>query len=350
MLQSVISLIIVLFFLGGLSDDDSVKRNYSETLYELLKNHNMPSGFFYELVQHLQSDADRFQNIFTPLLYIIRSESQRGMIRRVDVSLNVFHLIYEFSIGSIADSTNLGPLQLLADLCEYRNGTARPFCTLLTRLSNWLVMDPLTEAVGREFAKFTYMGPFLCTSSLFAEDDPRIASKLGAFGSSASPSESARPVVQSLQQEAELTRNLLHKVFYALLSNAASREPTLNWIALALKRNEKRSMINVESRLVAGDGFFLNLAAVMHQLSLKIKLDKVDVYYPFHPQGRLTSSTSGETKIRVDSQENQDWLKQLQQSGHVWQVRISLYFRTHGHTFIVILLIRSVNSPPNVGS
>lgn len=190
----------------------------------------------------------------------------------------------------------------------------------MTRLSNWLVMDPLTEAVGREFAKFTYLGPFLCNASLFVEDDPKIAIKLGASGASASSPESSRPVVQSLQQEAELTRNLLHKVFYALLANGASREPTLNWIALVLKRNEKRSMINVESRLVAGDGFFLNLAAVMHQLSLKIKLDKVDIYYPFHPQGRLTSSIAGETKIRVDSQENQEWLKQLQQSGHVWQV------------------------------
>ncbi len=111
------------------------------------------------------------------------------------------------------------------------------------------------------------------------------------------------------------------QVFYALLSNGASREPTLSWIALALRRNEKRSMINVESRLVAGDGFFLNLAAVMHQLSLKIKLDKVDVYYPFHPQGRLTAGVAGETKVRVNSQEHNEWIERLKQTpGHVWQV------------------------------
>ena len=79
-------------------------------------------------------------------------------------------------------------------------------------------------------------------------------------------------------------------------------------------------MINVESRLVAGDGFFLNLAAVMHQLSLKIKLDKVDFYYPFHPNGRI--NVASETKIKVDSHEGQQWLQQLNQpqSGHVWQV------------------------------
>lgn len=84
----------------------------------------------------------------------------------------------------------------------------------MTRLSNWLVTDPLTEAVGREFARFTYLGPFLSSASLFAEDDPRIPAKLlaasGADASVATP-ESMRPVVTSLQQEIELTRNLLHK-------------------------------------------------------------------------------------------------------------------------------------------
>jgi ubiquitin conjugation factor E4 B len=105
------------------------------------------------------------------------------------------------------------------------------------------------------------------------------------------------------------------------LANSGSREATLQWIAIALKRNEKRSMINVESRLVAGDGFFLNLAAVMHQLSLKIKLDKVDIFYPFHPQSRISNSVANETKIKVNSQESQQWVEQLNQpdSGHIWQ-------------------------------
>lgn len=80
-------------------------------------------------------------------------------------------------------------------------------------------------------------------------------------------------------------------------------------------------MINVESRLVAGDGFFLNLAAIMHQLSLKIKLDKVDTFYPFHPQSRISASVTNDTKIKVNSQESQQWVEQLNQaeSGHVWQ-------------------------------
>ena len=161
---------------------------YYDILYQQLKVHNIPSGFFYEFVQHLQSDSVRFQKIFSPLLYAIRSESQRG---------------------SIADSSHQAALQVLSDLCEYRSNanSPRPFCTLITRMNNWLV-EPLTEAAGREFAKFTFLGPFLC-ASLFAEDDPRIAEKLKSSSTSA---EASRPIVSSLQQEIELTRQLLHKV------------------------------------------------------------------------------------------------------------------------------------------
>jgi len=166
---------------------------YYDILYQQLKNHILPSGFFYEFVQHLQSDTVRFQKIFSPLLYAIRTESQRG---------------------SIADSSHQGALQVLAELCEYRsspNSSNRPFCTLITRMSNWLV-EPVTEAAGREFAKFTFLGPFLC-ASLFAEDDTRIADKLKSSSTSA---EASRPIVSSLQQEMDLTRQLLHKAYVLL--------------------------------------------------------------------------------------------------------------------------------------
>lgn len=116
------------------------------------------------------------------------------------------------------------------------------------------------------------------------------------------------------------TKEFLFQVFYALLANNGSREATLQWITLALKFNEKRSMMNVESRLVAGDGFCMNLAAIMHQMSTKIKLERVDQYYPFHPRGRLTANVSGETKIKVTSQDHQQWTDELSraESGHVW--------------------------------
>ena len=106
-----------------------------------------------------------------------------------------------------------------------------------------------------------------------------------------------------------------------MLSNESSREPTLSWIALVIRYNEKRCMINVEWNLVASDIFFLNLVAVMHLLSLQIKLEEVDVFYPFHPKGRLTAGVARDTKIRVYSQEHMIWIEGLQQNpDHVWKV------------------------------
>lgn len=172
---------------------DTRIKNYYELLYEGLKTHSLPSGFFFEFVQYLQADAVRFQNIFSPLLLIIRNESQKG---------------------SICDGSHRSALQILSDLCEHRanaNSSTRPFCNLMTHMSNWLI-NPMTEATGREFAKFSYLGPFLCTS-LFAEDDPRMAEKLKEI-----PSDSLRSVVTGLQQEIDFTRTLLHKVL-SLLAN-----------------------------------------------------------------------------------------------------------------------------------
>lgn len=81
-------------------------------------------------------------------------------------------------------------------------------------------------------------------------------------------------------------------------------------------------MINVELKLVASDIFFLNLVAVMHKLSLSIKLDEVDFFYPFHPQGRLTADVARDTKILVCTmQEHIEWSEGLQQTpDHVWKV------------------------------
>ncbi len=84
--------------------------------------------------------------------------------------------------------------------------------------------------------------------------------------------------------------------------------------------------MDIESGLAVGDGFFLNLVTVMHQLSLKIKLHQVDAFYPFHPKGRLTEGVAELTKVGVSSQEHSDWVERLKKSPHhVWQVLISIY-------------------------
>ena len=58
-------------------------------------------------------------------------------------------------------------------------------------------------------------------------------------------------------------------------------------------------MENAKLCLVASDGFFLNLAAVMHQLSYEIKLDEVDSHYPFHQQSRIFEDILNKRKLKL---------------------------------------------------
>jgi hypothetical protein len=62
-----------------------------------------------------------------------------------------------------------------------------------------------------------------------------------------------------------------------------------------------------DERVVSGDGFMLNFLSVLQQLSIKIKLDKVDATYPNHPKSRVGLSPD-DTRLKCTTQELQDWL------------------------------------------
>lgn len=142
---------LALLLEGSLAEP--INMSYHEKLFKLLKNHSVPTKFFNNFVNNLVSDAVRFNSVFSPLLLTIRKEYQKG---------------------SISNGLHSAALQVLADLCEIRTGdNARPFCNLMTKLSNWIV-NPLTEAIGREFVQRTYLGSFLWTS-MFANDHKSIA-------------------------------------------------------------------------------------------------------------------------------------------------------------------------------
>ena len=53
----------------------------------------------------------------------------------------------------------------------------------------------------------------------------------------------------------------------------------------------------------------LNLLSVLQQLSVKIKVDKVDAMYPYHPRGRL--NLKDDSRLKYSSQEVTEWLEKL---------------------------------------
>lgn len=61
---------------------------------------------------------------------------------------------------------------------------------------------------------------------------------------------------------------------YNLIVNLGSRDMTLTYITKVLVYNEKRCKMRVDERIIAGDGFMLNLLTTLQELSVKV----IDIY------------------------------------------------------------------------
>ncbi|CAN8015971.1 unnamed protein product, partial [Ixodes persulcatus] len=220
-------------------------------LSPLLKQ-SLPRGFLQEMMCVAHQDQTCFAQVFGPLL--------QGLVQRMR------------QCSLLTDSFK-APLQALVELCDLRcpPSSARPFCDLMVQDPLWLP-QPVSAATGKEVARLSLLGPFLGLS-VFAEDDARIVNAY--YLQSAMSSENMHFVNKSLQSMLEFARIQMHHVFRALLMNAGSREKVLGYIASVLRANEKRSQLQVNERLVATDGFMLNLMVVLQMLAVKVKPDKV---------------------------------------------------------------------------
>jgi ubiquitin conjugation factor E4 B len=247
----------------------------------------LPRGFLTELVTRTHTNDKLFSSVFSPLL--------QGLYRMMQNA-------------SIVGEEHRMPIQTLFELADIRCGS-RPICTLITKQVQFM-LEPCTPAQGREIVRTSFLGPFLSVS-VFAEDEPKVAEKFFSGNSS-----SDKSLNHTLQLELENTRNLQHRIFHYLLANPESRDACLNYLAKVLKYNEKRSQLQMEERSLAGDGFMLNLLSVLQMLSLKIKLDKMDFLYPFHPETLI--SVANDTRLKYTSQDVATWLQGLE-SVHQFQ-------------------------------
>ena len=72
----------------------------------------------------------------------------------------------------------------------------------------------------------------------------------------------------------------------------------------------------MDYRNVCSDGMALNMLHVFQQLSIKIKVDKIDCFYLHHPKCRINMKDV--TRLKASSQEVTDWITSLSTSLHVY--------------------------------
>ena len=258
----------------------------SSPLYSLLAQEQMPFDMTVSLVSLLAEDQASLAAVFSPLLQHCLTESSRHR--------------------SLTSPQHLPPLLTLTSLVKLRlpSGT-RPLADLLSLQHQWFP-PPLTPAAGLEVVALSYMGPFLAPS-VFPEEDPAVAEDYfkELTGSGAQQQQQVKAAQSALQPAMELLRTQLHQMFHEVLANKASRGPLLAWLSEAVARNSKRTQLQANERLVAGDGFMLNLVSVLQHLCSKVKQDKVDAGYLHRPGCRI--DISEDSRLKASSQEAKDW-------------------------------------------
>jgi ubiquitin conjugation factor E4 B len=122
------------------------------------------------------------------------------------------------------------------------------------------------------------------------------------------------------------SQTLLHKVVHGILSNVASREKCIQFLAEVLRRNSGRTKIQGDRRENTSDGPMLNYLSVCQLLSLKVRLDKIDSYYPFHPNSVV--DLKSDTRINSSSAELEEWVQSLGKFSPLFQSKWDWpYFR-----------------------
>ena len=253
-------------------------------LYTHLTDDNFPPGLLEDLVSLLAPHPQAFSAVFTPLL---------------------LHCLEEVQKSRLVNSRFQVPLLSLTRLIETRlSSGARPVADLLVSLTNWLP-DSLTQAAGAEIVGLSFLGPFLAPS-VFPEEDPGVAEQY--FAGDSITSYQVKSAQGELQPSLEIYRAQLHDVFYPILVTKSARPACLSWLAAALSRKSKRQQLQTNERLVAGDGFMLNLVSLLQLLCSKVKQDKVDPRYLYMDSCRL--DTADDSRLKATSQEFKEYQEQ----------------------------------------
>lgn len=255
-------------------------------LTQFLLKGKVPRGFMNEILNRAAMNQVLMEKIFNPIIQ---------------------HLHCLMRTASFVGSTHRKPIEVLNELTSlplFASKNTLPICTLIAKLKEFMP-EPLTTNIGRELSYTSYLGPFLSVS-LFAEDDPTVIDKLLNFTSLSDKT----GLIGTLRQELQTTRNELNKIMYNLVVNSCSRDTTLDYISKVLVSNEKRCKMRVDERTIAGDGFMLNLLSALQELSVKIKLDKVDPMYMFNSKHSLIDLSS-DTRLKFTSQEAAEWISTL---------------------------------------
>ncbi|XP_017859364.1 PREDICTED: ubiquitin conjugation factor E4 B [Drosophila arizonae] len=246
------------------------------TLLELMYMDRVSESFLIDLVAETYQQREIFDEIFGQLLRGLFSGMQRNIC---------------------SSKINTQQIEWLSKLVVIKVGNVRPIADLVARQPNYI--PPIcTKIPGREIVKCSFLGPFLSVS-LFAEENVK-------FAEYTTKNKLEETSISRLRWELHSMRTHMHTVFHSLCVNASSRPKTLEYISQILRHNDRRVQFASDEKLLARDGFVINLMSVLQQLSVKIKLDRIDPN--FHYYSNSLVNIEQDTKIRYSEEEYKNFL------------------------------------------
>ncbi|KAL3691495.1 hypothetical protein R1sor_005146 [Riccia sorocarpa] len=245
---------------------------------------SLPPGFLDHLVKRFEEDGveEIFNPVFKDLQQSVMKVSPLGPFQ--------------------------GPLRALVLLASFPS-----LAKALVKHPSW---HPQGEFVnGRSLEVTSLLGPFFHISvipdhQVFGNGEPDVGLQCFSDAENRRPADinSSSATIKSVMHQ---LYEGLHELLLKLLRAPETREPVLQYLADLIQKNAKREAIQANPFIIASNGMFVSLSAVMLRLcepfldSTFSKKDKIDAGYVLH-KGRLDFSSL--TALHATSEEVARWV------------------------------------------
>ncbi|TID15671.1 ubiquitin conjugation factor E4 [Venturia nashicola] len=188
-------------------------------------------------------------------------------------------------------------------------------------LRNCVRYVPLVEALtqspaflldgipAEQIEHHTLLGPFFALSPLHAN----VAANY-FMGAQARDESFIRQSQNALQMTLRAHQEELLDITNCIIKSAKGpRERMLDWFAMIVNKNHKRRAMNVDERKVSGDGFMVNVTAILDRLCepfMDVSYTKVDKIDPAYLRRSPRVLIEDETKINADQKASDEFYAQ----------------------------------------
>ncbi|CAI4224160.1 unnamed protein product [Auanema sp. JU1783] len=229
------------------------------------------------------TDSEELEEVFNPIL---------DMLKNIFICQELCDNFDEYIILSYNCVINLINVTL--------PDKSKPICDIIVRRPDFLYEETETKASARETSTLSFLGAFLSFGMLSDEGLPETPRKY--YDVKAYPENDECSILHKSYHNRLLTmRRHMHTIVHTFIVYGSTRSRTLNWFEHIIEKNSNRAKMRATAAHLCNDNFICNFLWILFELSQKIAVGKVNVFYPFQDNSRV--DLKEETRIKMNSTE-----------------------------------------------